>query len=164
MLNSKYHYPLFLAAISIWWGLTFFADLMIAPAIFQVVDNFFNAGELAMTLFSRLNSIEVILSSLVLTLLILIFRRKPSIFLLASGIVCWSFAIFYFAYLIPKIVSLTELWKQADKMGVIGIGDISDIQQEHQKFHKVYVGMDVVKLLLLSFMMIFGIVKQEKIS
>lgn len=160
----KYLFPLLLSTVSIWWAITLMADIFVAPTIFRVIENFFNAGDLAMALFSKVNSLEMVLSTVVLILLVLIHRQNKNLLLLAAGIVCWSFALFYFSFLIPKIVTLAELWKKAEEMGVMGIGDVPDIQQAHQYYHRIYVGMDSVKLLLLSGMMIFGIVRSEKLT
>lgn len=164
MLNSRFHYPLFLAGVTLWWGLTIISDVVVAPSIFRVVENFFNAGDLAMTIFSRANSVELVLSSFTLVLAIMIMKRKGSLGTLILTIVCWSVAMFYFSYLIPKIIELTELWKKAEAMGVIGIGDIPDLQQEHQYFHRIYIILDSFKLIVLSILLGQTIFRQDRLA
>ncbi len=164
MLNTKYQYPLFLVTIASWWSLTAFADLMMAPSIFRVVENFFNAGDLAMSLFTRFNNLEIVISTAFLILCALIYRRRGTKVVLILGIISWAIALFYFIYLIPKIVDLTELWKKAESMGVVGIENIEDVQKEHQLFHRIYIIVDSIKLLILSFLLSVGIFSQERIK
>jgi hypothetical protein len=72
--------------------------------------------------------------------------------------------MFYFSYLTPKLVMLTELWKKTDLMGITSVSGIPDVQQEHQFYHRLYISLDTVKLILLGTMLGLGIFKAEKIT
>jgi hypothetical protein len=135
---------------SSWWMMTIVADLIVAPAIFRVVENFFNAGDLAMLLFSKITVVEMIVASLVLALSVMIHKSQKSTSLLIIFSICWVLTLFYVFYLIPKIVDVAEVWKKSDSLGLAGMGDIKDAQQEHQFFHRMFIVLDGLKLSLLS--------------
>jgi hypothetical protein len=141
-----------LILVSIWWGWTVIIDFAVVPTVFRIVHDFFNAGELGIALFSKLNLFEVIFSSLLIVVSILHLknagRGKTQ---LAIAVSAWMIVMFYFSYLTPKITLLTELWKTAEATNQLGLAGINDIQQEHQFYHRVYVGLDSLKLLLLTF-------------
>lgn len=139
-----------LILVSIWWGWTVIIDFAVVPTVFSTINDFFNAGELGIALFSKLNIFEVILSSaLIVTSACYLKTEKKKLPLILS-VVSFAIVMFYFSYLTPKIVYLTDLWKQASATNQIGIAGIADIQQEHQFFHRIYVGVDTVKLLNLT--------------
>ena len=52
---------LILILVSIWWGWTAIIDFAVVPTVFAIVNDFFNAGELGIALFSKLNLLEVII-------------------------------------------------------------------------------------------------------
>ncbi len=142
-----------LILVSIWWGWTALIDFAVVPTVFNVVTDFFNAGELGIALFSKLNIFEVLVSSLLIVISIFNLKKEGRgkiPLLLACG--AWIIVMFYFSYLTPKIIKLTGLWKEAEVVNKIGIAGINDIQQEHQFYHRMYVGLDSLKLLILSFM------------
>ena len=67
-------------------------------------------------------------------------------------------SLIYFSYLTPKLEELTEMWKISEAGKEI---PVSDIQQEHQYFHRLYVAIDSVKILILIFMMGATVGKEE---
>ncbi len=139
-----------LIMLSIWLGWTVLVDFVVVPGVFRNIHNFFEAGDLGIYLFRKLNSLEVILSSAVLVVLIFIFRRnRKSLPLLIAGIVVLVISLIYFSYLTPKLEKLTELWKLSEAGKSIAV---ADVQQEHQFFHRVYVSIDTLKILILTFM------------
>jgi uncharacterized membrane protein (UPF0136 family) len=165
MSNKNYSYSLFLTLVSLWWGWTVLVDFFMLPAVFKTVNDFFNAGELGMTLFSQLNALELIVSSLLIVVTALKLKQSKKIlpfFILTLA--AFSIVIFYLAFLTPKIVALTDLWREAEKLGASGIGNIPDIQQEHQFFHKLYIRIDTVKLIILTILLGTGLFKQDKWS
>lgn len=147
-----------LFSISIWWGWTVLTDFFIVPSVFRIVPDFFVAGELGLTVFSRLNLLELPLSLLILGLTILPKRSK---FLISLSCFLVVIAGTYFFYLTPKIQTLTIWWKEAESQGLSGLHGIDDLQLEHQKFHKLYVSIDSIKLLLLTSGLGFLIFKRE---
>jgi hypothetical protein len=163
MNNNRTVYPLFLILVSMWWGWTVLVDFFIVRSVFSTVTDFFQAGELGILLFSKLNNLEIVVSSFIVALLSFQYRKKKSIlFFLGISLVPWIIVMFYFSYLTPKLTLLSEMWKQADFAGVSSFGGISDVQQEHQKYHQLYITLDSVKLFFLSLLLIFGVWKQEK--
>ena len=140
-----------LILVSIWCGCTAIIDFAVVPTVFKVIHDFFNAGELGMALFSKLNILEVLISSFLIVLSIYSFKQTGRGKLQLVLVICvWAIAVTYFCYLTPKLVQLTELWKEADLKNLVNIAGITDIQQEHQLYHRIYVGVDSVKLLLLT--------------
>lgn len=163
MTKNRFVFSTFLLIVSMWWGWTVLVDFFIIRTVFANIDNFFQAGDLGIAVFSKLNNLEVIVSSaLVGVLSYQITKNKKVLPLLMMSVVAWIIAMTYFAYLTPKLVYLTDLWKNSDLMGTVGASGISDIQQEHQFYHRLYIGIDTFKLLLLSVMILFGSFKQEK--
>ena len=140
-----------LILLSIWWGWTVIIDFAVVPTVFSVINDFFNAGELGIALFSKLNNFELVISALLIVL-----SLKQGKLRLGLMICAWMIVMFYFSYLTPKLTHLTLLWKEADAAGLTGIAGIADVQQEHQFFHRVYVGLDSLKLLLLSFALVLN--------
>lgn len=141
----------FLFLVSLWWGWTVLIDFVVVPTVFKIINDFFNAGELGIALFSKLNLFEIAVASLLIALMAFnkaMFRRgKLQLGLL---IAVWTIVNIYLYYLTPKLTHLTELWKQAEVLNTVGIGGVADVQQEHQYFHRIYVAFDTVKLLILS--------------
>lgn len=163
MTKNRYLYSLFLIVVSLWWGWTVLVDIFIIPTVFKTIDQFFQAGDLGIAVFSKLNNLELVVASILVGLFSFqMTKNKKALMLLVPSILVWIIAMTYFAYLTPKLIELTELWKKTDLMGITGVAGIPDIQQAHQYYHNLYIGLDVVKLLLLSAMLIVGVVKEEK--
>ena len=155
-LSSRYFMGL-LTLISLWLGWTVLTDFFIVPKVFAVIKDFFNAGELGIVVFSRLNILEVITGSALVSLTaIMTLKEKKNLIYLIFSVALLAIALTYFAYLSPKIQELTELWKKADQLGSMSIAGIDDIQQEHQKYHRLYVSIDTAKLILLVSMWALG--------
>ena len=151
-----------LVLISIWWGWTVIIDFAVVPTVFKVINDFFNAGELGLSLFSKLNNLEFIFSGLLVALGFYELKSNKTgklqlVFILTAFLIVLT----YFFYLTPKLTSLTELWKQADAVNSVSVAGIIDIQQEHQLYHKIYVTLDTLKLLLLSSLLGLNLFKKE---
>ena len=159
MNSRRLLYSGLLILLSLWLGWTALVDFVVVPGVFRNIADFFEAGELGIYLFTRLNYLEVVVASATLAVIVFIFRKnRRALPLLVSGVVVLVIALVYFSWLIPKIDYLTELWKLNEAGKAI---PIADIQQEHQYFHRVYVIMDTVKLLVLLFMMVSTAGKEE---
>lgn len=138
-------------------------DFFVVRTVFATVSNFFEAGDLGIAVFSKLNNLELIVGSSLMALTAwqtLKDRRSLKLFVLS--LMCWIVVMFYFTYLTPKLIGLTDLWKLADAKGVIAINGISDIQQEHQHFHRIYIALDSFKLMALSCLLFLGVWKNEE--
>lgn len=139
-----------LVLTTLWLGWTALVDFIVVPAVFGHINNFFEAGDLGIFLFTKLNSFEVVIASFTIIVLIFIFRKnRTALPLLASSVIVFAIALTYFTWLIPKLSYLTELWKMSEAGKTI---PVADIQQEHQLYHRIYIGMDTVKLIVLLFM------------
>lgn len=151
-----------LIILSFWFGATALIDFAVVPTVFGTINDFFNAGELGIALFGKFNSIEVLLASTLLALSLIRFRRsKIAIIRLALILIGWSIVMIYFSYLTPKLTTLTELWKKADSLNSLSIGGISDIQQEHQFYHRIYVAIDTIKLIILATLLGLSVLNKE---
>lgn len=137
--------------LSWWLGATVLIDFVIVPTVFQTIDSFFNAGELGIALFRKFNFVECMFA-VCLVLLSLKRGKKFTYFKLHSSLVALVCLIVltYVTYLTPYLAKLTGLWKEADTTNTIAIAGISDIQQEHQFFHRIYVTLDTFKILFLA--------------
>ena len=163
MTNNRIVFSTFLLIVSMWWGWTVLVDMFIIRTVFATIDNFFQAGDLGIAVFSKLNNLEVIVSTALVALLSFQFTKNKRVLpLLVMSVIAWIIAMTYFAYLTPKLVYLTDLWKKTDLMGITAVAGIPDIQQEHQFYHKLYIGIDGFKLLLLTVMIFYGTFKQDK--
>lgn len=153
---------IFIALVSMWWAATALIDFAVVPTVFSTVSEFFNAGELAIALFFKLNKFELVVSSLLIIFALLNLRSegrgKTQLILTCCA---WMIVMFYFSYLTPKITTLTTLWRETELTNKIGIADINDIQQEHQFYHRMYVGLDSLKFLFLTFILGFSIFRKE---
>ena len=159
MISRRLLYSGLLILLSLWLGWTALVDFVVVPGVFRNIDNFFEAGDLGIYLFQRLNYLEVVIASSVVAVVTFIFRKnRLALPLLISSVVVMVIAFTYFTWLIPKISELTELWKLSEAGKSIAI---ADIQQEHQFFHRIYVIMDTVKLLVLLFMIVSSVGKEE---
>lgn len=153
---------IFVALVSMWWAATALVDFAVVPTVFSTVTEFFNAGEIAIALFFKLNKFELVVSSLLIIFALLNLRsegRGKTQLTLACCV--WMIVMFYFSYLTPKITALTTLWRDAELSNTIGIADINDIQQEHQFYHRIYVGLDSLKFLFLTFILGLSIFRKE---
>jgi len=134
----------------LWLGWIILVDFFVVKIIFSEIDDFFKAGHLGMTLFSKLNLLEFLCGSFILSLVSMIqVKTKKSKFLVLIGFLLFILSFFNLFYLTPKIIYLTQLWQRADVMGLVGLAGVSDLQQEHQFFHRIYISLDAVKLFLL---------------
>lgn len=141
-----------IAVLALWLGLSAFTDFFVIRTAFEITGDFFKAGDLGIALFGKLNRFEIVFASFLLIEVVL--NPGKSRFLqlvkLLLTLVLFSIALTYFSYLTPKIMELTDFWKEADKLGTLSFGGIADVQTEHQFFHRLYIGLDTVKMLLLS--------------
>jgi hypothetical protein len=163
MTKNRFLYSSFLVLVSLWWGWTFLVDMIIIRTAFGLIDNFFQAGDLGVAIFSKLNNLEVVAGSFLVVVLSLNTKRnRRALPILIMSVITWLIGMTYLSYLTPKLIELTDLWRQTDLMGLTSVAGIPDVQQEHQFYHNLYIGLDSVKLVLLSIMLGLGIWKEEK--
>ncbi len=146
-----------IAILSAWLALTLFTDFVVIRTAFELTGDFFKAGDIGIALFGKLNNFEIIFGSFILVEAV--FKRK--ILPLILSLILFSIALIYFSYLTSKISALTELWKEAEKAGVLSMGNISDVQAEHQFFHRLYIGLDTLKMILLAALLSIKISRRD---
>ncbi len=165
MKRNLIPYSVFIALVSAWLGWTVLVDFFVIRTVFGTITNFFEAGDLGIALFSKLNNLELVVASALLAMLSFQTKKnRNSLKLLIPIMISWIIVMMYFTWLTPKIMTLTELWKAAESSGAIGISGVPDIQQEHQYYHRIYVGLDSLKLFLLASLLSLGIWKSEEWS
>lgn len=136
---------------SMWLAATVIIDFFVVPAVFKMIDQFFLAGDLGLALFSKFNRIELFLGTTLVSLAAMQLRKdKTWLMIFIVSLFVWMLAMLYLFSLSPKIGELTELWKTADSFGITGIAGIADIQQEHHWYHRLYIILDGIKLLILA--------------
>lgn len=156
-------HSLYLILVSIWTGWTVLTDFYVVPTVFRMITSFFEAGDLGIALFSKLNSLELVLSTILVAILAIDLVKKKSLKLpFIAAILAWIIVMIYVTFLTQKITDLTVLWQKAESLGALGIAGVADVQQEHQKFHKIYVSLDSVKLVILLFLLSWGVIKADK--
>jgi hypothetical protein len=156
-------YSLYLFFTSVWWGWTVLVDMVVVRILFSRIDDIFVAGSIGMELFSRLNQLEIVFSSALVVITVFSLReKKHHVFEFVFAMLTWGISMIYFSYLTPKLITLTKLWKSSDLQGIISAPGIPDIQQEHQFFHNLYIGLDSVKLVFLTLMIGAAFWRREK--
>lgn len=150
--------------VSLWLGWTALIDFAVVPTVFSTIKDFFNAGELGIALFSKLNSLELVISSALIVLSVFKLKKQQTgKWQLTFLVLAWCIVLTYFSWLTPKITELTKLWKEADAINQTSIAGIADIQQEHQHYHRIYVTLDTIKILILATVLSLEFFKQEKV-
>jgi len=134
---------------SMWLGWTILVDFFVVPSLFQHIPEVFMAGNLGVVLFTKLNRLEFPVASILFALSVLLIKRQAAPrYLLLTSFTLLGIAGIYLFSLTPKLSELTAAWEYAEKMGTLGPNG-TDVQQLHQSYHRTYVIMDTVKLLLL---------------
>jgi hypothetical protein len=157
--KSEILHNLAIAILAIWLGLSIFTDFVVIRTVFEVINDFFKSGDLGIALFGTLNRFEIIFASFLFIEVILNPDKSKlinfSILILVLSLV--TISLFYFSYLTPKIATLTEIWKESEKLGVNSLRGITDIQAEHQFYHRLYIGLDFLKMMVLAVLLGFKI-------
>jgi hypothetical protein len=140
--------PAMLALSAMWLGWTVLVDFFLVPAVFATIPDFFLAGEMGIQVFSRLNRLEFPLASILLALAVLDWRQRR--WPIPVNVALVGLAGVYLFSLTPKIAELSGAWAYAERMGTLGAAGAEDVQQLHQQYHRTYVALDTVKLVLLA--------------
>ncbi|GAB4015481.1 MAG: hypothetical protein Fur0010_14570 [Bdellovibrio sp.] len=151
MKNYKIH---LLVISSLWMGMTMSVDFVAVPLVFQTLTSLQEAGKLGIAVFSKFNSIEIFLSMVLFIASILEFLKNkngrwPMTWVLFS-ILLTSLAVLYAFYLSPRIAFLGNEMHQFP----LESEPYLVVYKEHQFFHKLYVKLDSLKLLLLLTMIV----------
>lgn len=163
MIKNSFYYSLILIISSIWLGWTLLIDMVVIRTIFGIINDFFTAGDLGVALFSKFNSLELISSSVIIAILGLNLKNnRNSLFIFILSIILWSIVMFYFTFLTPKLIFLTDLWKESELSNKVIPPHLPDIQQEHQYYHRLYISLDSLKSVLLFLMIFLSVWKRNK--
>lgn len=138
---------------SVWLAWTVLVDFFVVPSVFQNIPEVFMAGNLGVVLFGKLNHLEFPIASIIFALACWHSRKTGTLKLvILTSFVTLGIATIYLFSLTPKLASLTAAWEYAEKVGTLGPHG-EDVQQLHQNYHRTYVALDSVKLLLLLIQM-----------
>lgn len=140
-----------LVILGAWLALTLFTDFVVIRTAFAITGDFFKAGDLGIALFNRLNDVEIFFGSFLVVAALKdaqVSGMKRIIGIILS-LLLLGIALTYFSYLTPKITELTEIWKEAEALGVMNHQGVIDVQGEHQFYHRLYIGLDSVKIMTL---------------
>jgi hypothetical protein len=151
-------FKLFLFLLGAWLFCTILVDFVAVPAVFQTVTNRFEAGDVGMQVFTRLNFLEVIFSVLLLTCAFL-FRERivwRKIFF-TSLFSLMGLALYYSTFLSPEIIKLTIGLRD----GVVETPAYQAIEARHAFYHQLYIRLDSFKLLILVALSISVLKKRE---
>lgn len=162
---KRFLYPAVLILAASWLAWTVLIDFVAVPTLFRNLSDFFLAGDIGILLFTKLNSLEIVLASALLAIcwLSLAQGNKAARALFLSSLFLWIIVMIYLNYLTPRLTLLTGLWKKAEVLGTLSIAGFDDIQQAHQQQHRLYICLDGVKMLLLVFMLGFTISREDKL-
>ncbi len=141
---------LILCLTMIWLSLSSVINFVIIPSVFSIVSDFFLAGNLGVTVFTKFNRFEFLFASTMVLLALFDFKQqRKGLAVVLISLVLLLISGSYLFYLTPKLSQLTTAWEYAQTMGTIGSAE-SDLQTMHMMYHRTYIVMDTVKLLLLS--------------
>lgn len=133
----------------IWLSLSSLVNFVVIPSVFSVVNDFFSAGNLGVTVFTKFNRFEFLFASALVVLTLFDFKRtRNGLIAVLVSLLLLLISGSYLFYLTPKLSQLTTAWEYAQTMGTIGSAE-SDLQSLHMMYHRTYIVMDTVKLLLL---------------
>ena len=136
-----------------WFVATIFIDFFAVMAVFKNVSSIFEAGQVGMYVFTSFNKFEFIFSIILVALSFLYGHPCKKINWTGKtiSIILFLLAGYYLFFLSPTISALTI------QMHEVGIGNVGyeTLEQTHQVFHKRYISLDSIKLLLLVVQIIF---------
>jgi Domain of unknown function (DUF4149) len=146
--------------LGLWWGTTAIIDFVVVPTVFSVINDFFNAGELGIALFRKFNLFELFFA---ISILAFEWRTKNK-FVLIPILFALIIVIIYTTTLTPHLAQLSKWWKEAESLSLTSIHGVKDIQQEHQFYHRLYVSLDTLKILILSCVLTYKLFAKNKMN
>lgn len=150
MKKKHYLLTLILVLAFAWFLATVFVDFFAVPNVFRTVSSRDEASSLGVIIFSRFNYIECILGFLIAFLSIKLFTSKmlsKKLFLIPTFLLIVFPLIYTFSFS-PNIKYYNEQ--------KIELGEDSAVQEKLDLFHKLYVRVDSVKLLMLLYTVVYS--------
>jgi hypothetical protein len=137
----------------VWLSSSALINFVVVPAVFSVIKDFFQAGFLGIELFSKFNRLELLFATGLLTATITEAKiNKKKLWKVSLAGILLVLVCFYLFYLTPKLTALTTTWEYAQTMGTIAEAE-ADIQSMHMMYHRTYIILDSVKLLLITLLL-----------
>lgn len=131
---------------AIWMSATALVDFLIVPTLFRSLDDVMSAGIIGVKLFTIFNYLELVFGFAMIVGIWKSFKyfnhRSLAWANLSNAILLFVIALFYTSFLTPELTQLTYQIKS---------GGDSHIMASHDFFHKLYVKIDSIKLLLTIF-------------
>lgn len=137
---------LFLIIFSLWFGMTIMVDFVAIPQAFRTLPNKEMAGQLGVKVFSIFNWFEVVFALPIFTSAFFLkfascMKKRAYA---AIAVTLMALSISYFYHITPAIVDLsTQMHSLTDSNA------IAAVQTQHDFYHKLYVKLDGLKLILL---------------
>lgn len=126
--------------------MTLVVDFISVPLVFKSLASKEEAGKIGIKIFSRFNWFEVIYGIVLFVSAFLIKFHSPmkKNAYAVVAVTLFALSISYFYYITPTIVELSG------QMHSLSAGqELEAVQKSHDFFHKLYVKLDTLKLILL---------------
>ena len=148
-----------------WFSMSCLINFVAIPAVFRNVSKLSEAGNVGMIVFGRFNGLELVCALLTALLFFYpILKNKVEVrfFKLKSALQIFLIVLTcsYVFHLTPKIKDINTNRALLSENGETQ--KLEALELEHDKYHKLYVKLDSVKLLSLLTLLAMGI-RQEKI-
>lgn len=146
--------------MTFWLAPSVLIDFVAAPAIFRNVSSLQEAGTLGMVIFKSFNSLELVLSLIILVISgLLIMEKKLKKLWLGFFILLVFWASFFRFYVSPTIVEInTERWELPEDSK-----KYESLTNSHQFYHELYVKMEGTKVILLLGAIIILMRRKEEV-
>lgn len=143
--------------------MTLTIDFMVLPKVFSVVKDIFLGGRIGRGLFTAFNYCEMTFSGLLLILIFTmvfpkIWQKRAAI---ASAISLALITLLYEFYLTPGIINATNT---LESIPLDEVERRAPVFLNHQFFHQWYIRADSLKILLLLFLMVLLMIKNDQVS
>lgn len=148
MRSMRWAYFMSCLLLGLWLGATVAVDFFAVPAVFQNVSNLNEAAGVGMSVFARFNTLELILSIVLLILWPLAHRLKfkskkhATIFIFEFFLLI--LATSYFFYFTPEITKLSLA-----KANAFEESERQMLEHSIATLHSLYIKLDSLKLIIL---------------
>lgn len=168
MRAKRWAYFMSTLLLGLWFGATIAVDFFAVPAVFQNVSNLNEAAAVGMSVFARFNSLEFILSFMLVFLWPLAqgfqFKSKKQVFIFIFEVALIALTASYLFYFTPEISKLSLA-----KANAFEESERNALEQSIATLHSLYIKLDSLKLIILLglnyfiFYDLLGLKKEESL-
>jgi len=159
-VDTKKYINTLLIIFTSWLATTLIIDFMIIPGAFRLLQDIEKAGQLGLYIFSHYNKIELIMGVICLIASWKIFKYGRARLLPILAIMITLISLSYLFILTPQISMLRE--KHVELLHAHQVLS-QEIKAQLMWYHRIYVGLDTFKILLLGCAMAFCLLFRPKI-